>query len=115
MNAINEFILFVLLILVNNQVPSDKVINSCGKTGYEEPDKVSDCVENGEYCCFVKLSKGNSIKRFCATAPSKITKGDIEDDINKYTDYTLEQLECNNSKFINIFNFIMFLSLFILF
>ena len=115
MNVINEFILLFLLIFVNNQVPSKKAINSCGIVGYKEPEKESDCVEDGEYCCYVVLAKGSDNKSFCATAPSKITKEDIAEDIKRYTDYTLEQFVCNNSKFINIFNFILFLSLFIVF
>ena len=115
MNVINEFTLILLLIFVNNQVPSNNVINSCGKIGYDKPTKASDCVEDGEYCCFVVLKKDSTTKEFCATAPSKITKADIEEDIKKYTDYSLEKLDCNNSKFINNFNFIIFLSVFILF
>ena len=118
MNVINEFILLFLLIFVNNQVPSSKVINSCGKVGYEPPTKIDDCKQEGEYCCYVVLSKDGDTnkKTFCAIAPSKIIKGDIEEDINKYTDYKLEQLECNNTKFINNFNFILYyVILFILF
>ena len=45
------FILVILLIFVNNQVPSDKVINSCGIKGYDPPNKITDCAEEGEYCC----------------------------------------------------------------
>ena len=105
MNALKGVILIFVLIFVNNQVPSNYSINSCGVVGYQMPNKSIDCVQENEYCCYVVLKKKESTyeKKFCATAPSKITKQDIEDDIKQYTDYTLETLECNNSKYINIF------------
>ena len=115
MNVIKGVILFVLLIFVNNQVPDGKVINSCGIVGYNRPNKAEDCIQDGEYCCYVVLKKDSNEKAFCATAPSKITQADIEEDIKSFTDYTLEQLDCNNSNFINILNFLLLLSLFILF
>ena len=107
MKVIKAFILIIFFIYVNDQVPTGKALNSCGKNkDYTPPDKKEDCADNtGEICCFVKLTKkqdSSSIKTFCAVAPSKIEKSDIEEKIYEYTDYNLTQLECLNSKYIQI-------------
>ena len=110
-----EIILLFLFFFVKNQVPSNYSINSCGNLGYLIPNKSADCIEPGEYCCFVHLKKGSDEKKFCASAPNKITKSEIENDIKTYTEYELSELECNNANFIkNIFG-ILFLLFFILF
>ena len=116
MKLMKEFIfLIILFVYINNQVPGDKAINSCGDIGYEMPGNSANCKGNNEYCCFVRLKAKNSNteKKFCATAPSKIEKADIENDINSLTDYTLEELICNNSKYLAIQ--ILYLLIFILF
>ena len=117
MKVIEAFILIILFIYVNDQVPNGKALNSCGKNkDYTPPDKKEDCSDNiGEICCFVELThkQDSTIKKFCAVAPSKIEKSDIEEKISEYTDYTLTQLECLNSKYIQIGP--LFLLLFILF
>ena len=115
---IKQYIIFLLLIFVNNQVPSGKAVNSCGsKYNYEEPTE-NDCIEPDEVCCYVEMVKKISetvtvTKRFCASAPSIISKSDIEDEIKDYTGYKLEVFKCNNSKYMKglgiLFLFFMFL------
>ena len=106
MKVIKAFILIIFFIYVNDQVPTGKALNSCGqKKDYTPPDKKEDCSDNtGEICCFVELKHKqlSTIKTFCAVAPSKIEKSDIEEKIYEYTDYNLTQLECLNSKYIQI-------------
>ena len=116
MKVINQFILFLLFFFVNNQVPDNYAINSCGKiTNYTQPVKKDDCVDNtGEICCYVYLKSKTSdkVKKFCASAPVKITKDDIVGKIENFTNYTLEELECLNSKYLkNIFGTLKFLSI----
>ena len=117
MKVIKVFILIIFFIYVNDQVPTGKALNSCGqKKDYTPPTKKDDCSDNtGEICCFVELKhkQDSSFKTFCAVAPSKIEKSDIEEKISEYTDYNLTQLECLNSKYIQIGP--LFLLLFILF
>ena len=117
MKVIKVFILIIFFIYVNDQVPNGKALNSCGKNkDYTPPDKKEDCADNtGEICCFVELKhkQDSSFKTFCAVAPSKIEKSDIEEKIYEYTDYNLTQLECLNSKYIKTGP--LFLLLFILF
>ena len=119
MKAIKIFILIFIFIYVNNQVPSGKALNSCGKKkDYSQPDNKEDCVDDteGELCCFVHLTNKNDeskIKKFCAVAPSKIEKDDIAQKIEEYTDYKLTELSCMNSKYIQIGSlFILFFILF---
>ena len=117
MKVIKAFILIIFFIYVNDQVPTGKALNSCGqKKDYTPPDKKEDCSDNtGEICCFVELKHKqlSTIKTFCAVAPSKIEKSDIEEKISEYTDYNLTDLVCLNSKYIKIGP--LFLLLFILF
>ena len=117
MNAKKGFILLLLIIFVKNQVPTGMVINSCGKIGYDTPDK-SDCVQENEICCYVQVTKKDDssvTKSFCASAPSNIKLEEIAEDFGS-TDYKLEALVCNNSyKLINDFATIIFLLTFILF
>ena len=118
MKAIEGVILVLLLILVNNQVPSSQSINSCGKNGYEPPNSANDCIEDGEICCFVSLTKEGSTtesKRFCASSPSRISKQDIRKEILEYTGYELAELNCNNSKYIKNIIGSLLLVLFILY
>ena len=115
MKAIEGVIFALLLILVNNQVPSGNAINSCGKKGYTQPTSSDDCVENGEICCFVKLTiDSTNSKAFCASSPSRISKNDIIKEIEDYTGYKLEAFECNNSKYIKNIIGSLLLVLFIL-
>lgn len=115
MKIIKQFIFIILIFYVNNQVPYNYSINSCGKiVGYGMPNSFDDCRDPPEFCCFVHLvnSKNNSdFKKFCAIAPSKIEKSDIEEDIESYTGYILEELKCN-AKFLN-FEIILLLIIFL--
>ena len=118
MKAIKIFILIFFFIYVNNQVPSDKALNSCGKIKDYTPPSKEDCVDDikGEICCFVHLIHKNDEgkeKRFCAVAPSKIEQDDIGQKIEDYTDYKLKEISCMNSKYIK--NGSLFLLFFILF
>ena len=120
MKAIEGIIFVLLLILVNSQVPSDKAINSCGsKKDYSQPDRKEDCKAEGEICCFVHLTQKDddtqTIKKFCASSPSKILKEDIASEIEDYTGYRLKELSCNNSKYIKNIMGSLFLVLFTFF
>ena len=120
MRAIEKVIFALLLILSKSQVPSGKSINSCGKKTYEPPDSSDDCVEDGEICCYVYLTKKISDtqteeKSFCASSPSRISEQDIKEEIQEYTGYTLAKLTCNNSKYIKNIIGSLLLVLFILF
>ena len=114
MKALTGVIFSLFLILVNNQVPSGKSINSCGLKGYGTPT-ADQCKEEGEICCYIYLKKGTEEKKFCASSPSKITRQDIKKEIEEYTGYTLEQITCNNSKYIKNILVSLLLALFILF
>lgn len=117
MKQIDIIIFCLFFYLANNQVPTGKVINTCGKVGYYPPDYSTDCVQPGEICCFVYLKNTpDGDKRFCVSAPSKITLDDVQDDIESYTNFKLHQLVCNdNSNFIKNTTIISLLLLFILF
>ena len=117
MKFIKEFILIMLLFFyVNNQVPSGEAINSCGIKNYTAPSSKDHCKEAGEICCYVSLTKSDgTFKRFCASTPSMIDRADVEEEINSYTGYTLETLECNNSKYIKYISISILLMFFILF
>ena len=98
---IKQYILFLLIILAKNQIPIDKVINSCGKIyNYSSPENADDCEEKGEVCCFIKIQKDNEIKNFCLSAPTMISDSEIADEIKTYTGYNIQQFKCNNSTFI---------------
>ena len=115
MKEINIIIFFIFFYLVNNQVPSGYVVNTCGNLGYNAPGSSSDCRQDGEICCFVHLTntpKGE--QKFCVSAPSKISINDVKEDIEEYTNFKLNELVCNNSKFINNIILISLLFLFIL-
>ena len=118
MKLIEGVIFALLLIFVNNQVPIGMSLNSCGKKSYVPPSGASECAENieeGEFCCYIYLKKGTEEKRFCASSPSRISKQDIKEEIEEYTGYTLEELSCNNSKYIRNIIGSLLLVLFILF
>ena len=119
MKAIEGVIFILLLILVNNQVPTDKSVNSCGIKGYTPPTTASQCSEEGEVCCYVYLTKTidtvTEEKRFCASSPSRISKQDIKEEIEEYTGYDLKELSCNNSKYIKNIIGSLLLVLFILY
>ena len=122
MKQINIIIFYIFFYLVNSQVPSGSVVNTCGKIGYNEPSDQNDCKENGEICCFVHLKKIPTPgtpgtlgeKKFCVSAPSKISIEDVKEDIESYTNFELHQLVCNNSNFIKITIIISLLFLFVL-
>ena len=100
MKQIDIIIFCLLFYLVNNDFPGGKVINTCGKVGYSEPSE-EECKEIGEICCFVHLKNTPSgEKKFCASAPSKITLDDVKEDIEANTGFQLYKLVCNNSNFI---------------
>ena len=117
MKAIKVFILIILFLYVSNQVPEGYAINSCGKLGYQMPNNKNDCEQPNEFCCFVYIQNktdNSKNKRFCASAPTKILKSDIEKEILEYTDYKLVELECNNSIFLKIDILFVFFFCFIL-
>ena len=115
MKIVKQLILINLIIYAINQVPPNKSINSCGKIGYDMPQSFDECKDPPEYCCFVHLESSTNrsdFKKFCAIAPSKIEKSDIDKDIKSYTGYELVELKCY-AKFLNLK--IILLLIFILF
>ena len=81
----------------------NKVINTCGRNTYDEPIKAEDCVEQGEICCYVSIQDNNNqITKFCVASPSDIEKEDIDDKVKEYTGFTVLEVQCNESCYINI-------------
>ena len=136
MTKLNKiFFLFLLLSLkISNQLPTGKVINTCGKLGYDPPNSASDCVEKGEYCCFLRIQNTKDPTegeiccfvslltpnnqqpiKFCVSSPSDIDESDVKSEIEKYTGYQINELKCNNSKIIKNSMAVLFILLFILF
>ena len=111
-----DAIILLLLIIVSCDAQGVKVLNSCGKIGYDEPADISECKQEEEYCCFihVKNDTQNINKRFCLSAPSDIKKEDIKSEIETYSKVTIEQFECvNDSHFIKNTFYLFLLLLFI--
>ena len=100
--------LFVFLFFVPKiicQATADKVINTCGKLDYVQPENSDECKEDGEMCCFVEIkdstfTDNNGVRRFCVSSPSDIELDDVKDDIKKYTGYEITVVKCNESQFI---------------
>ena len=119
MTKINKFIFaFLLLFLKSNQLPKGKVINTCGKLGYDPPNNAKECIEKDEYCCFVNLENTkdtNDKIAFCVSSPSDIDKDDVAKEIEQYTSYKIIELSCNNSQIIKNSLMVLFILFFILF
>ena len=119
MTKINKILFtFLLLFFKSNQLPNGKVINTCGKLGYEQPTEAKDCIENQEYCCYVKLKNTenpNEEIKFCVSSPSDIDKDDVASEIERYTKYEILELSCNNSQIIKNSLMILLILFFILF
>ena len=68
MKVIYGTILFYLIIIVHNQA-IEKVVNSCGLVGNNEPKDSGEWKEKGEYFCYAHIegeSNGKKInKKFC--------------------------------------------------
>ena len=115
MKLINVIILSFLLFLINTQVPQGKVVNTCGLKEYREPENSSECKEEGEICCFVKIQGNFGTKKFCVSTPSKIEKDEVKIEIKNYTSYELVELVCNKASIIKngtIISLLIFLILF---
>ena len=120
MTKLNKiFFLFLLLSLkISNQLPTGKVINTCGKLGYDPPGSASDCVEKDEYCCYLHIQNKQDTTeelKFCVSSPSDIDVDDVKSEIEQYTGYEIKELKCNNSKIIKNSMAVLFILLFILF
>ena len=116
MKSFNIIILTILFILINAQVPNDKVLNSCGKRDYEMPKDSSECKSDYGYCCFIRINvtfynKTKGQKTFCASSPSDIKLKDVQEDIDDYTNSNLIEIKCNNSKYIKLISWSMILIL----
>ena len=101
--------LFVFLFFIpkifSAPVNPDKVINTCGKLDYSQPENSDECKEDGEMCCFVEIkdstfTDNNGVRRFCVSSPSDIELDDVKDDIKTYTGYEITAVKCNESQFI---------------
>ena len=98
--------LFVFLFFVPKiicQATADKVINTCGKLDYVQPENSDECKEDGEMCCFVEIKDSTStdgVRKFCVSSPSDIELDDVKNDIKTYTGYEITAVKCNESQFI---------------
>ena len=109
------FLFLFLAFEINNPGISRKVINTCGNMKYDEPTKSEDCVVEGEICCYVSIrDKKNEITKFCVSSPSDIEKEDVEEKIKDYTGFTVEEIHCNKSQYINNSMFALLFLTFIL-
>ena len=105
MTKLNKIIFtFLLLFLkINSQIPSNKVINTCGKLGYDPPSGPEECKEKGEYCCFLHIQNTKTTTeelKFCVSSPSDIDIDDVKSEIQSYTGYKILQLSCNKGQII---------------
>ena len=101
MSLCNKLIFLFLFLLC--KIKGNKVINTCGRNTYDEPTKAEDCVEQGEICCYVSIQDNNNqITKFCVASPSDIVKEDIDDKVKEYTGFTVLEVQCNESGYINI-------------
>ncbi len=113
MSLCNNLIFLFLFLVI--EIKGGKVINTCGKNTYDEPTKAEDCVEQGEICCYVSIQDNNDkITKFCVASPSDIEKDDVDDKIKEYTGFTVLEVHCNKSYYINI-SMMTFIFLFIIF
>ena len=100
MSLCNKLIFLFLFLLC--KIKGNKVINTCGRNTYDEPIKAEDCVEQGEICCYVSIKDNNNqITKFCVASPSDIEKEDIDDKVKEYTGFTVLEVQCNESGYIN--------------
>ena len=94
--------LIFLFLFFACKIKGNKVINTCGRNTYDEPTKAEDCVEPGEICCYVSIQDNNNqITKFCVASPSDIEKEDIDDKVKEYTGFTVLEVQCNESGYIN--------------
>ena len=117
-------ILIFSYIFLLNRIKSDlfnnkKVINTCGYLETTQPKNANECKEEGEICCYVEVtdpSNNNEKLRFCVSSPFHLVKSDIKQEVKDYTGYILDDLVCNNCKYIlnNFIPIVIFL-VFILF
>ena len=115
MKAINS-IIFIFILFIIKAEDEKQVINTCGKIGYGQPKDASQCVQSGEVCCFVQIKISDSeTRRFCASAPSKISIDDVKEEIKDYTSYQITGLSCNRAYFIKNTILIPLLIIFIIF
>ena len=99
MKVIKHLILIYSIVFINNQVPSNYAVNSCGKISNIPPEKADECIEEGVICCFVHLKRESDSKekKFCAHSPSKIKSEEVSEEIKSYINYDIIELTCNNS------------------
>ena len=99
---------------INSPITCRKVINTCGKMNYDEPEKAEDCIVEGQICCYVSIKdKNDEVTKFCVSSPYDIKKEDVEKEIKDYTGFTILELHCNKSQYINSSMFaLLFLTFF---
>ena len=96
------FTLFLNLLIVILADPP-QVINTCGNILGRQPSSAEECIEEGEICCYVSIQDNNDkITKFCVASPSDIEKDDVDDKIKEYTGFTVLEVHCNKSYYINI-------------
>ena len=111
--------IFLITKIKNELLFNNKLINTCGYLETTQPRNPNECKEEGEICCYVEVtdpSNNNEKLRFCVSSPFHLVKSDIKQEVKDYTGYILDDLVCNNCKYIlnNFIPIVIFL-VFILF
>ena len=86
----------IILIIFFSFINGQKRMNGCGKKGYDQPEKESDCQDTSEICCFVSFQNpedDNNIN-FCFPAPEKMELSDVKREIEGNTGFTVDKLAC---------------------
>ena len=101
----------LIIFLTKEENGEEKVVNTSGVIGYNQPKVPNDCKSKGEICFFVKIkNETNSYnKSFCVSSPSLIDIKDVKEEIKKNTGFKLEQLNCSYSNFMKSTLFIFLL------
>ena len=112
---LNKIIFILLFLSIKTQIPSGKVLNTCGKKNYDKPEP-SDCKQEGEICCYISIkTPSGENQEFCHSSSYMIEKSDVDSDIKTYTGYEIIEIKCNKSIFIKNKFFAMILLISILF
>ena len=108
---LKQILLFIILFnFIINQTETNKVVNSCGKTNYDAPEKVEDCKDqNEEYCKFVNIVNGTMNISFCAVIHGKYDDRDVWNEVKELIN--AKEIKVSGSKYLigkNPFIYIVF-------
>ena len=97
------FTLFLNLLDLVILADTPQVINTCGNILGRQPSSAEECIEEGEICCYVSIQDNNNqVTKFCVASPSDIKKEDVDDKVKEYAGFTVLEIHCNESGYINI-------------